>query len=118
MFLCYKFKILHFLTNSKERKAVQFKLLLVLNAASLHLIKIIINQINNIKLYLFNKALFNKAIVTPESRGRHFIKILYFSLQLWYILYYVNTEFNQKFFLLRRVNMYIHIHPYQKVIAR
>lgn len=23
MFLCYKFKTLHFLTNSKERKAVQ-----------------------------------------------------------------------------------------------
>lgn len=46
MFLCYKFKTLHFLTNSKERKAVQFKLLLVLNVASLHLIKIIISQMN------------------------------------------------------------------------
>lgn len=53
-----------------------------------------------------NRALFNTAVITAASRVRRFTKALYFALPVWYILYTINTELNQKCFLLRRVYTY------------
>lgn len=45
-----------------------------------------------------NRALFNKAIITAENRVRHNIEALYFTFQVWYILYNINAGLNQKSF--------------------
>lgn len=60
----------------------------------------------NVKMYTINRSLFNKAIITADSRRRHFIKALYFTLQVWHILHKINADWDQNGFLLRRVNMY------------
>lgn len=51
-----------------------------------------------------------KQLLPPESRGRHFIKILYFTLPVWNILYYINAELNQKCFLAEK-NKYVYTYP-------
>lgn len=52
-----------------------------------------------------------KQLSPPESRGRHFIKILYFTLQVWYILYYINAELNQKCFFFAEKSKYVNTYP-------
>lgn len=50
------------------------------------MMKIIINQIDkcNMSRCTINRALFNKAVITVEGRGRYFIKVLYFTLQVYF----------------------------------
>lgn len=56
-----------------------------------------------------NRALFNKAIITAENRVRHNTEALYFTLQVWYTLYNINAELNQKSFFAGRVYTYTSI---------
>lgn len=67
-----------------------------------------------------NRALLDKAIITAESRVKHSIKALYFTLQLLYILYTINTEtnLNEKCFPLRKAIMFTHNYLYKRATAR
>lgn len=67
---------------------------------------------------VINRALPNKAAITAESRGRHFIKGLYFTLQIWYILHNINVELNQKYFFCRGQlkGLFTHMHSHKKAV--
>ena len=43
-----------------------------------------------------NRALFNEAIIITENRVGHNMEALYFTLQVWYILYSINAGLDPK----------------------
>lgn len=82
----------------KKRKTVQFRLLLVWTVASLQYLKMIINRMDKCQMSscTINRALFNEAIIIAENRVGHNMEALYFTLQVWYILYSINAGLDPK----------------------